>query len=356
MSIRAIVVGGVIAFVLVFSGGCQDAGQEGPRVETVPVEEPAVTTEPVEPTPEVQPDQPPVPLRLTFVPGQTAIYKVTTEIEKSIAWEGDVSQKPKEFTGGATGSRIEITFDQQVEEVDEKGQGLLDVTIKSLTYLGRVRSKVVLDFDSSRAEDQDRPLAKLIGQSYKVKMTPKGMVLSMIDMAPIRQAVQGDLPENRTALRLLSDSRVKERHEVTALTCLDAETVSLEDRWSDVKKFSFDWMGLKAYERVYTLEKVSPSDGASVAVIEMEGVPSSALAAEMAQPQPTNPFAGMTDSRGSYDGRLDLNLDTGQVQRSVEALKVQWLMVDPSTAQNDVASPAVLRIQAKQVYELERLD
>jgi len=352
MSIRAIVVGGVIVSVLILAGGCQ----EGPRVETVPSEEPAVTAEPVEPTPQIKPEQPPVPLRLTFVPGQTATYKVTTEIEKSMVWEGDTSQKPREFTGGATGSRITITFEQQVQEVDEKGQGLLEVTIKSLTYLGRVRSKVVLDFDSSRAEDQDRPLAKLIGQSYKIKMTPKGMVLSMIDMAAIRQAVQGDLPENRTALRLISDSRVKERHEVTALTCLDAETVSLEDRWSDVKKFSFDWMGFKAYERVYTLEKIGPSEGASMATIEMRGIPSSSLAAEMAQSKPTNPFAGMTDSTGSYDGRLDLNLDTRQVQRSIEALKVQWLMVDPRSAQNEVVSPALLRIQAKQVYELERLD
>ncbi len=356
MGIRAIVVSSIVVSVLIFSGGCKNGSDEGPVVETTPSQDQPTELKVVEPQPEVVTEQLAVSLHLKFVPGQTASYKVTTETQKSITWEGDASRRPKEFTGGVTGSRVEMIFDQEVEQVDEQGQGLLKVTIKSLMYIGRVRGKVVQEYDSSKGQDQDGPLAKLIGQSYKIKMAPNGTVSALVDMTSARQAVKGDLPENHTALRLLADRAVTERHEVTALTSLDTEEVNLQDQWSDIKRFSFGMMGLKVYERSYTLQEIDSGDEAPMAVVQMEGIPSSAMAEQMAQPQPTNPFAGMADSTGSYEGRLDLNLDTGQVEECTEQLEAQWLVIDPTAAQSNDVTPAVLKMFATQLYKLERLD
>lgn len=368
MGIRAMLVGVLVASVLMLVGGCGNGSKEGPVVETVPQGQPTtpgpeVGTPPEAPSPDevvtetAEQEKPPaMPLRLTFVPGQRATYKVTTETQKSITWEGDVSHKPKEFTGGITGSHIEITFDQEVERVDEQGDALLKITIKALVYVGRVKGDVVLEFDSARAQDPNGPMADLIGQSYRLHMTTRGSVSPPADIDAARRAVQGDLAANLTAMRLLSDRVVMERHEITALATLEAETVHLQDHWSNVEKFSFGMMGAKVYERVYTLQEVKQADGANVAVVEMQGIPSAAAAEQLAQTQPTNPFAGMSDSTGRYEGRLDLNLDTGQVDRYNEQLKAQWLVVDPTAAQKGHATPAVLRMLATQVYKLERIE
>lgn len=357
MDVRAIISGLVIcAFVLV--GGCQNASEEeGPVLEPAP----EVATEPPSPLQDQvqagpQADTGRFQLRLPFVTGQTVAYRVTAESERSINWEGDVSKKPATFKGGATGSRLEMVFDQEVLEARDNGDALIEVTIKSLAYVRRERGDVSMDFDSSRAEDGERPLARLIGQRYRFQMTPRGVVSTLVDMDPVRDAVQGATPEHRAALSLLSDRSVKARHEITALAALDAEAVNLHDRWSNVEKFSFGMLGAKVYERVYTLAEVGQPDGDRVAVIEMEGIPSAAMAEELYQTENTNPFAAMSDSSGSYTGRLDLNLDTGQIRDYVEQMNTQWLVADPSGAQSEDVAPAVLRMTATKLYKLERVD
>ena len=104
-------------------------------------------------------------LALKFTPKDSTTYNVTIERERGIIWGGPSSSKPKGFTGGHTGNRIEMTFTRRIQSVDNEGNAVAEITIKGLRYLAKAKDSIVLDFDSSREKDQNSPLAKLIGQS-----------------------------------------------------------------------------------------------------------------------------------------------------------------------------------------------
>jgi len=297
---------------------------------------------------------PAVELTLKFAPGQTVTYKVTTEVLKSVQWEGASGTKPAAFKGGHTGNRVEMTFEQQVESVDAEGDAVVQITIKALKYVGRMRDNVVLDFDSARDEDRRSPLATLVGKSYKLEMSARGEILALIDVEPLRQALQGPLPAHDTAQKLLSRGQILQRHEVVAISALSEKTVRPGQDWSSVKAFSFGMMGTKSYERIYTLKEVQPDEG-PLAVVEMKAIPSAALAEEMHKQQAVNPFAGMFDNTESYEGRFELELDTGAIRRYVEEMHTEWVVADPAAVSGE-AEPSALRMAAMQLYHLESVE
>jgi len=292
-----------------------------------------------------------VSLLLKYVPGRTTRYKVTTEGERSVAWEGDTTNKPPAFRDGRTGQRIEITFEQTVEQVGSAGNAGLEVTIEALRFLGRVRDKVVLDFDSSRDADRQHPLARLIGQSYRIEMTPRGEMLALHDIDAARQATLGDA----TALRLLSDKAIEQRHQIPALKALKEAQVEPGREWNSIRAISFGILGSKAYDRIYTLQAVDPNDDGHLAVVEMEAIPPVTGAGQALPEQAANPFAATSDSTDNYTGRLRFDLDAGQVQDYVEQFRAEWRTVDPTSLQSGQAHPAVLRMGMQETYQLERL-
>lgn len=321
----------------------------------------------------VEPSGPAVELALKFVPGQAATYKITVEVYKSVAWKGSAAAKPASFTDGRTGNRVELTFEQRVQQVQDDGNALVEVTIKRLKYLGESVNKVVMDFDSAKPADAGSPLAVLIGKSYRVKMSAAGQVLEISNAEPARQAVLGNLPGQNVAARLLSDDEIRNRHEIVALSALKDPHVRPGQKWSRIRTFSFDDMGAKTYERVYTLKSVvsgqlsvpsSPLSAANrqlptgnsegrVAVVEMKAIPSSAMAGELYKRQAANPFAGLSDNVDSYDGRLVLDLDGGQVREYVEQMQNEWIVADPAAVQN--GQPAAISMVARRLHRLERV-
>jgi hypothetical protein len=217
-----------------------------------------------------------------------------------------------------------------------------------------VRNDVVLDFDSGRGEDQESPLANLVGKSYELEMSPRGRVLALIDVEPLRQAMEGASPAHDTARKLLSREQILERHEVTALSARENATAYPGQDWSTVKTFSFGMMGAKSFEKIYTLTEVREEDGA-LAVVEMRAIPSAAMAEEVHKSQAVNPFSKMFDNTESYEGRLELELDTGTIRRCVEEMRTEWVVADPE-AVNGAAEPSALRMAASQLYRLEKVE
>jgi hypothetical protein len=297
-----------------------------------------------------EPSGPVVELALKFVPGQATTYKITSEQQKSIEWKGSPSAKPAQFTDGRSGTYVELTFEQRVQQVQDDGGAVLEITIKGLKYVGEAVNKVVLDFDSTRQEDAGNPLMKLVGKGYQVKMSPKGQVVEISNVGPVRQAVQGSLPGHNVALRLLADDEIRSRHEIVALSALKGRSVRPGQTWSSIKTFSFDDLGAKTYERVYTLKPVQQSNG-RLAVVEMKAIPSAALAEELYKRQKANPFAGMSDNTGSYEGRLVLDLDSGQIREYTEQMQNEWIIADPTSGQN----PAAIRMAARRLHRLEQV-
>lgn len=297
-----------------------------------------------------------VKLALTFVPGRTTTYKVTTETEKRVKWEGNMTKKPAAFKAGRTGYHVEMTFDQQVGRLDDNGHAAVKVTIKALKYSGQVHGQTVLDFDSAKSLDKDSPMAALIGQSYRLQMTPRGQVIAVIDVGPAREAVEGVTAAHRTAAKLLSEKAIRQRHEVAALTALESDTVRPAAHWSKAAAFSFAMLGAKVYERVYTLQGVEGAGDTQEAVVVMKAIPSAAGAGAEHQGQAVNPLVGMFDTTDSYEGQLRFDLKAGQVGEYFERLETEWVIADPAAIQTGDANPAVLRMGATESFKLERVD
>ncbi|MCU0913509.1 MAG: DUF6263 family protein [Planctomycetes bacterium] len=376
----AVIAVNVLALVLVVVNGCQTpsveaparkdtavgnapAGAEPPQVgqdvvrgRTTHEETPhsaatsAVAPEvrPEPPAPAVsEPSGPAVELMLKFVSGRTATYRVTTEFYKSIEWKGAPAAKPAQFTNGRTGNHLELTFAQRVERVQDDGGAVLEITMRRLKHVIESVNKVVFDFDSARPQDANNPLAALIGARYQVKMSAQGQVLEISNVEPIRQAMQGALPGHQVARKLLLDSEIRSRHEIAALSAVKDRAVSPGQTWSSLKTFSFDDLGTKTYERVYTLGPV-PSGGGP-AVVAMKAIPSVAQAEGADIPHVANPLAKMSDNADSYTGRLVLDLDRGQVREYSEQMQNEWIIADPTSGRN----PAAIRMAAGRMQRLE---
>jgi hypothetical protein len=326
---------------------------------TVPAPEPPVT----EPTPEPPatvpvPEPPPqIPepeaasLILKFEPGESTSYKVVTEATRSVTYEGSLAKDPA-FTGGETGDRVEMTFSQQLQSVNEQDNAVAKITIRHLKYVAQVKSDTVFDFDSSRDEDQKNTLAKLVGQSYTIELTPEAQVARVIDSKDVQAAARG----NATAQRLVSPEAIKERHSIPALPPAGKPQVRERDHWSSIKTLDFGMMGARSYERIYVLKEIKEQDGRRRAFVEMNAIPTAETAEQLHQEKSAGAFSKMFDNIEEYTGELQWDLTEHRVQKYVEKLQSEWLIVDPAAGQSPNKKPDSLRMAALNLHSLERTD
>ena len=59
----------------------------------------------------------------------TPAYKVTTETKRRVDWEGNSSNRPDSLSGGQTGNKIEITFNQEIQSVNDRDNTVAKITI-----------------------------------------------------------------------------------------------------------------------------------------------------------------------------------------------------------------------------------
>ena len=295
-----------------------------------------------------------VKLALKFVPNDSTTYKVIKDADNSLTWESPDANKPKGFTGGHTGSKSEITFTQQIQSVDDEGNAVAKITIKQLRYLRTVKNEVTIDFDSSRQQDQQEPLSKLIGLSYTMEMTESGEVSKIIDANDARAAVIGSETADKMAASFLSDEAIMERHEIPALPEKDKNQLRAGNDWSLIKSFFFTMMGTKTYEKIFTLKEVEDVDNHRIAIAQMQAVPSAERARELNEEQSASFFANMSDNTETYTGELKLDLTNGKIEEYREKLNTEWLIVDPNPKEGEL--PAALKIGAVRSYSIEKID
>lgn len=328
---------GAVICLLLLTAGC------APRAKEV--------TKPTEPIPQA-PRPEAVTLALKFTPQDSTTYKVVTERERSVELEGALSDESA-LKGGRTSSRVEMTFTQQIQSVDDEGNAVVKITIKELKHLVKVKDKINVNFDGSSEEERKNPLAKLIGQGYTIKIAPTGRVVGVVSARDARAAVGGD----ETALKLLMPDAIKRRHTISALPVTDKNRVRPGDSWSSVKGFSFGLLGSESYERVYTFKEIKSTDGRRLAFIDMNAIPSSEMAEQLYKEQ-TSSFSEMFGGAETYTytGRLKLDLTAGKIEECFEKLQTKWVIVDPSIEQGDDKEPAALRMGVTRLYSLERID
>jgi len=317
-------------------------------------EKPKVVVEKVKPKEKPKEQKPTVDLALKFTPQESTTYKIITEARRTVKFEGAF---PKEaaFQGGTNQTRIEINFTQQIQTVDDKGNAVAKITIEALKYSSIIKDNPVLDFNSSREKDQNSPLAKLIGQSYTIEISPAGQVTKIIDTKQAQAAVQGVTSSHKAALALLKSDAINERHGTSKLPHADKKQMRPDDNWSILKTFFFGMMGPKSYEKIYTLKEIKDADGRQIAVVEMNAIPSSEMAEQLHKEQAMGDISKMFDNKETYTGELKLDLTAGKVEKHLEKLLSEWVMVDPS-APRDNKEPATLKMIATRFYSLEKID
>ncbi|KPK34833.1 MAG: hypothetical protein AMJ65_17895 [Phycisphaerae bacterium SG8_4] len=348
----------LVVCIVLLAAGCAapsrkivktEAGQQ----ETIKTQ--VETRETVRTEVEAEQQGPSINLELKFVEADSTTYRVALENDKSVQWEGGAS-KPPGFEGGHTGNKMEITFTQQIQSVDDQGNATARITIKALKYMVTIKNNVTMDFDSSRQEDRSSPLSKLIGQSYTIEITPSGLVSKVSDTNDALAAVKGDSAANNVAVRLLSADAIKEQHTIPSLPAAGKSQTREGDNWSSLKRVSFDLMGAKSYEKVYTLKEITDVDNRRLAVAEMEAVASAEDAKQLHRQQAATagPLSAMSDSTEEYTGRLELDVTEGKVQECHEKLLVEWFIVNPNPKADE--PPAALRMAARRLYSIERVD
>jgi len=315
----------------------------------------SVVAEPVQPTAPVveanaAADAPEaVELGLKFHVGDTGTYKVFIEADKSVEWEGPPGSKPTAFSGGHTGNVMEVTFTQTVKSLEAQGNATAEITLKALKYQQKVKDSITMDFDSANEADRGQPLGQILNQSYTVLLAPDGGLVRVLDAAKARAAAS-----DPAAQALLSDSAIEERHSIAALDTGKSRSVAVGQTYSNVRTLNFGMMGAKAYERVYTLKEVQDANGVKVAHVQMDAVPSTQGAQQMASEQTVAFFAKMFDNKESYSGSMQFDVDTGTVRQYTETLKSEWMAVDPAAPPDQ--QPDALRMTALRSYRIQKLD
>ena len=282
-------------------------------------------------------------------------YRVTTDKENGVLWEGPLKNKPVSFKGGHSGNKIELTFTRETQSVDSEGGTVVRITINALKYLAKIRDEITLDFDSSREEDRENPLNKLIGQSYTIELTASGEVSKVIDVNEARAAVAGGTRDNARAAQLLSTQAITEHHSIPALPAVDNVQLIPGKTWSDIKTFSFGPMGAKSFERIYEIKQIIETAGRQIAIAQMRAVPSTAKAKEIYKEQPIGSLAAMFDNTETYTGELRLDTTSGQIEKYTEEFRSDWIAVDPLATKQE-KEPDMLRMTATRIHHIERID
>ena len=279
------------------------------------------------------------------------LYRVVTESGKDYAF---VQPSKNKSTENQTRNRVEIVFAQKTESIDENGSAVLNITINELKYLGS-GPKGKIDFDSSRAKDKSDPLAELVGQSYKIKIRPDGRV-QVLHAEAARDVVRAGFADE-VAQRLFSDDEIQKRHMVSALIDAGDGAAKKGDIWSTLVASPQGMLQSKSYEKQYTLQEVKNQNGQEIAVITMEAVPSSKRVPNTpSDSKGMGVFTKMFEDTDTYNGRLVLNLSTGQIIRCRESLKAEWVAAQSPEEQTSDKGPDVLTIGFTHLYSIEMID
>ena len=264
-----------------------------------------------------------VVLKLKFTPGDSTVYKLTEETERTLDLKIDGNSESNK-----TKKTIEITFRQEIESVDRKGNASAKITIEKLKYSSVSRNKVGIDFDSSRKKDLLEPMAKLIGQSYSIMISPKGEVVKVIEADKIREitksakvskvhkypsksnttgkteyeyrVVESSFTDNKALTWFIGhDDFIKELHE--SLLLPGNQKLKIGKSWDATKKLSIP---PDSSEKIYILQKVENENNHQVAIAEMNNVN-----------PPNNGIGEMPPltKKVSLKGYLKIDLDEGKI-------------------------------------------
>ena len=294
----------------------------------------------------------PVAIAFKFAPQDVTRYKVTVDEERTLKFEGELSKK-EGFQDKRNQDVFEMTFTEQIQNINRKGNWVAKITIEKIKYFQVHKNEITIDFEGTRRKDQSHPLAKLIGKSYTVEIAPTGKVTSIVDAVKARAVIKGMSSTKEAVSKLLYPDKIKDRHGTLVLPAIDKNQLQTGESWSGTKTFSFNIVGPQPHEKIYTLKEIKALDGHQVAVVEMSGVPSTELAEQLHKEQVKEDFADIFSNTATYSGQLEFDLTSGKVEKYSEKLETEWYVIDPEAS---VKIPSALKMGAVLIYKLEKVD
>jgi hypothetical protein len=293
---------------------------------------------------------------LKFTPGDSTNYKLIMENKDSVAFEGSIAESPR-FKSGGNRTKVEMTFNQQIQSVDDSGNAIVKVTVRDIEYLSERDGNAVVVFGGIGEKSRDNPFAKLIGQSYTIEIAPDGRVKRVVDTEQALAAVRGSELANKAASRLLTPDTIERIHGTLVLPQAGKGRLLPGQSWSNIETFDYRALGTGSYEKVYTVKEIKKRGDQRIAVVQMNAVPSSGKAEDLREGRVTpRAFSDMFDTTQTYTGSLELDLNSGKVQKYSERLQSQWLVVDPQAEQKGTGEPSAVRMGVVRSYSLERVD
>lgn len=282
-----------------------------------------------------------------FAPQAAEVYEVTMTTTKDFKFEQPALNKLRQEE---TTTSVRMTFEQRIDRVDETGAAEATITIRDLACRVVKQNEVQIDFDSRRQEEKPNPLAKLIGQSYKVRLTPDGKA-EALDVSTVKTA---DIPgqEGRLASRLFAKEEIAKRHEILSLP--DAGTpVKVGASWERVVPSPQGLLSSKNFRKVYTVSNLEQTEAGKVAVIEMKA--SESAAAPEAGQGSMGIFAKMLDNEIQYTGSTRMDLTSGKILEYGETLVSTYTAQEMNPKAKPEQGPDTLVIRFIQSIERKLL-
>ncbi|MEJ5259912.1 MAG: hypothetical protein WHS88_06970 [Anaerohalosphaeraceae bacterium] len=247
-----------------------------------------------------------------FQPQTADIYEITMTTTKDFKFEQPALEKLRQEE---TTTSVRMTVEQRINKVDENGAAEAVITIRDIACRVIQQNNVQIDFDSRRSEDQANPLAKLVGQSYIVRLTPDGKA-EALDTSTIKTA---DIPgqEGRLASRLFTKEEIAKRHEILALPDLGTP-LKVGATWERIVPSPPGLLSSKNFRKVYTVTGLQQTDSGKTMTVEMNA--SESAASPDAGQGSMGIFAKMLDNENQYTGKMTMNLDSGKVLEYGETL------------------------------------
>jgi len=354
---RHIIIIGICS--IVFASGC---GPQGEKPVTTPTQPKKEAPQAVKEAPQAvkeaprPAEQPGVKIELRPAAGAQADYKVTTQARRSVKWEGPVPGKSA-FEESSNEDKVEMVFNQQVQSLDLSGRIIDQIMIKQLKYLSTIKNQTIMDFDSTRQSDANSPLAKLILQIYAIVVEPNDYIASISAASMIARLMDANTAADRAGRYLLSPEAIADRHATLLLPRADEARLEPGGRWSRVKTFSFGRMGIKSYEKIYTLKGIRDVAGHKIAIIDMNAIPTSEIEEKYRNQQANAEFPRRFDTNETYTGSGEIDLTAGWINNYHENFRTSWIAAIPSSPAltEDANQPVVLRLTAERTYDLEKV-
>ncbi len=334
---RGLVIAGICCGV--FTWGCEKQAQTGQAESKSPAQ------------PQKQSNGP-VKIALKSTVGELDKYKITTVSRRTTKWQGPVPDKAA-FDESVSEERVEMAVTRRIQTVDANGIATAQVSIDGLKCSFTSKGQTTVDFDSTRNSDFNNPLIKLIGRTYMIEFNPRNIVTFVDELPPVMDMMKGGTASDKIGIDIILPDSIIERHGTMQLPKQGHEMLKPGGKWSSIKTFIFGKMGLKSYEKIYTLKELR-NDGREIAVIDMNAIPTSEVEPKYAGRKAEEGTSQRFDSKESYTGAGEFDVKAGRIENYHENLQATWTVVLPAK-QGDTSEPVVLNMSAERGYNIERI-